>query len=154
MKSRETQSCSTTLSLLIGMAIFGSWNNSRCGLQHMSSHAQWPRLVWLCNPLDCSPPGSSVHDILQARILGCVTISSFRESFQPGKWSRSPASLALAGRFFTTEQPGKPLTCMVRAISSGEDRVEPLSYRLATSSTWSQESESKTKSHSWKDDGN
>ena len=29
----------------------------------------------LYNPLDCSPPGSSVHDILQARILEWVAIS-------------------------------------------------------------------------------
>ena len=29
----------------------------------------------LCNPMDCSPPGSSVHGILQARILEYVTIS-------------------------------------------------------------------------------
>ena len=28
----------------------------------------------LCDPLDCSPPGSSVHGILQARILEWVTI--------------------------------------------------------------------------------
>ena len=25
----------------------------------------------LCNPVDCSPPGSSIHGILQARVLGC-----------------------------------------------------------------------------------
>ena len=30
----------------------------------------------LCDPMDCSPPGSSVHGILQARILGWVAISS------------------------------------------------------------------------------
>ena len=29
----------------------------------------------LCNPMDCSSPGSSVHGILQARILECVAIS-------------------------------------------------------------------------------
>ena len=34
----------------------------------------------LCNPMDCSPPGSSVHGILQARILECVAISFSRES--------------------------------------------------------------------------
>ena len=34
----------------------------------------------LCNPMDCSPPGSSVHGILQARILEWVAISSFRGS--------------------------------------------------------------------------
>ena len=33
----------------------------------------------LCDPMDCSLPGSSVHGILQARILEWVAISSFRE---------------------------------------------------------------------------
>ena len=30
----------------------------------------------LCNPMDCSPPGSSFHGILQARILEWIAISS------------------------------------------------------------------------------
>ena len=34
----------------------------------------------LCDPLDCSPPGSSVHGILQARILEWVAISFSRGS--------------------------------------------------------------------------
>ena len=37
----------------------------------------------LCDPMDCSPPGSSVHGILQARILEWVAISSSRGSSQP-----------------------------------------------------------------------
>ena len=37
----------------------------------------------LCDPVDCSPPGSSVHRILQARILEWVAMSSFRRSSQP-----------------------------------------------------------------------
>ena len=32
----------------------------------------------LCNPMDCGPPGSSVHGILQARILELVNISFSR----------------------------------------------------------------------------
>ena len=36
----------------------------------------------LCNPMDCSPPGSSVHGILQARILEWVAISFSRGSYQ------------------------------------------------------------------------
>ena len=36
--------------------------------------------VWLCDPRDCSTPGSSVHGIFQARILEWVAISSFRGS--------------------------------------------------------------------------
>ena len=42
----------------------------------------------LCNPTDCSPPGSSVHGILQARILEWVAISSSRGSSQPRDQTR------------------------------------------------------------------
>ena len=35
----------------------------------------------LCNPMDCSPSGSSVHGILQARILEWVAISSFKMKY-------------------------------------------------------------------------
>ena len=37
----------------------------------------------LCDPMDCSPPGSSVHEILQARILEWVAIPFSRGSSQP-----------------------------------------------------------------------
>ena len=36
----------------------------------------------LCDPVDCSPPGSSAHGIPQARILESVAISSYRGSSQ------------------------------------------------------------------------
>ena len=58
----------------------------------------------LCNHMDCSPPGSSVHGILQARILEWVAISFSRESSRP---RREPMSPALAGGFSTSEPPGK-----------------------------------------------
>ena len=53
----------------------------------------------LCNPLDCSPPGSSVHGILQARILEWFAISFSRGSSQPR--DRTQVS-HIVGRFFTT----------------------------------------------------
>ena len=59
----------------------------------------------LCNPMDCSPPGSSVHGILQARILKWVAISSSRVSSQPRDQTRVSR---VAGEFFTAEPPGKP----------------------------------------------
>ena len=37
----------------------------------------------LCNPMDCSPPGSSVHGMLQVRILEWVATSSSRGSSPP-----------------------------------------------------------------------
>ena len=39
--------------------------------------------VRLCDPMDSSPPGSSVHEILQARILEWVAVPSSRDSSQP-----------------------------------------------------------------------
>ena len=41
----------------------------------------------LCNPMDCSLPDSSVHGVLQARILEWVAISSSRGSSQPRNWN-------------------------------------------------------------------
>ena len=41
---------------------------------------QWLSHVQLCNPMDCSPPGSSVHGISQARTLEWAAISSSRGS--------------------------------------------------------------------------
>ena len=40
-------------------------------------------LSTLCDPVDCSPPDSSVHGILQARILKWVAVSLSRGSFRP-----------------------------------------------------------------------
>ena len=61
-----------------------------------------------CDPMNCSPPGSSVHGILQARIVERVAIPFSREYSQPRIKPMSPASPAMAGRFFTAAPPGKP----------------------------------------------
>ena len=42
----------------------------------------------LCDPVDCSPPGSSIHEILQARILEWVAISFSRGSSGPRDWTQ------------------------------------------------------------------
>ena len=55
----------------------------------------------LHDPVFCSPPGSSVHGILQARILEWVAMLSSRGSSDPGIEPMSLRSPALAGRFFT-----------------------------------------------------
>ena len=49
----------------------------------------------LCDPVDCSPPGSSVHGILQARILEWVPFS--RGSSKPRDWTQVSC---IAGRRF------------------------------------------------------
>ena len=48
----------------------------------------------LCDPMDCSPPGSSVHGISQARILEWVAISSSRGS----SWPRDQTYVSCIGR--------------------------------------------------------
>ena len=76
-------------------ALVGSSNLGRKGYQVIVCAVL--SLVWLCNPIDCSPPGSPSHGILQTRILEWVVISFF-------KWSQprhqTPVS-SIAGGFFT-----------------------------------------------------
>ena len=65
----------------------------------------------LCGPMDCSPPDSSVHGIFLVKILEWVAICSSRGYSRPkDKKPTSLASPVLAGRFFTTAPPGKPIT--------------------------------------------
>ena len=71
----------------------------------------------VCNPMDCSLPGSSVHGILQARILEWVAISSSRGSSWPREWTRVSCS---AGRFFTVEESV--------ALCSGSSKATGLVY--------------------------
>ena len=56
----------------------------------------------LCDSVDCSPPGSSVHGILQARILEWVAMPSCRGS----DTGTEPASPVLSMVFLPTELPG------------------------------------------------
>ena len=60
-------------------------------------HAQL--CLTLCNSMDCSPLGSSVHGILQARILEWVAIPFSRGSSQPRDQTQASC---IAGRYLTT----------------------------------------------------
>ena len=74
-----------------------------CARMHAQSHLS------LCDPMDCSPPGSSVHGILQVRILEWVACPPPGDPSNPGIEPVSPVSSTLPGRFFATEPPGKPI---------------------------------------------
>ena len=50
----------------------------------------------LCDPMDCSPPGSSVHGIFQARVMEWAVISFSRGSSRPRGQTRVSS---IAGRF-------------------------------------------------------
>ena len=72
-----------------------------CYVKHHESKvkvlaAQSPKT--LHNPVDCSPPGSSVHGTFQARILKGVVVSFSRGSSWPRDWTQVPH---ITGRFFT-----------------------------------------------------
>ena len=57
----------------------------------------------LCHPMDCSPPGSCVHGILQARMLEWVAISFSRGSSWPRGWTQVSR---IAGRLYWLSQQG------------------------------------------------
>ena len=61
----------------------------------------------LCNSMDCSPPGSSVHVFLQARTLKWVAITFFRGSSQPRDRTYVFSVSHIISGFFNTEPLGK-----------------------------------------------
>ena len=70
----------------------------------------------LCDTMDCSPPGSSVHGIFQARILHWVAISYSRESFRTRdqnpcllRWQADPLPLSHKGSPSLAISPFKAL---------------------------------------------
>ena len=60
----------------------------------------------LCNPMDCSPLGSFVHGIFQARILEWIAISFSRGSSQPRDLTQI---CCIAGRLFTIWATREPM---------------------------------------------
>ena len=77
-----------------------------CAHVHAKSLQSCPAL---CDPMDNSLPGSSVHGILQARILEWVAVPSSRGSSWPRDQTHISSGSCTAGRFSTTEQPGEAL---------------------------------------------
>ena len=74
----------------------------------------------LCDPMDCSPPGSSVHEILQARILEGVAFPFSRESSQP---KDQPWGLLLCRQILDllSHQGGPLLSLGQRLVSTNVD---------------------------------
>ena len=69
----------------------------------------------LCDPMDSSPPGSSVHGILQARMLEWVVTSFSRDLPNPGIKPRSPA---LQAGSLPSEPPGKEYLYIIQDDSA------------------------------------
>ena len=105
---------------------FGRWPQHRWGSvqsRHTMVAVSWHSLpsalycaqslqscLTLCDPMDCSPPGSSVHEILQARTLEWIAMLPPEALPNQGIEPASLMSLALASGFFTSsttwEAPG------------------------------------------------
>ena len=88
----------------MGMCFFGSF-----GMKVKVSQM----CLTLCDPMDCSPPGSFFHGILQARILEWVANPFSRGSSHPGIEPRCPAVQADS---LPSEPPGKPNNTRVGSL--------------------------------------
>ena len=89
------------------------WTEEPSGLQSIGSQTVGHNLVkvpqsclTLCDPMDCSPLGSSIHESFQARILEWVAIFSPGDFPNPGI---KPGSPALQSDSLPSEPPGNPL---------------------------------------------
>lgn len=79
--------------------------------------------VRLCDPMDCSPPGSSTQQILQAKILEWIAIPPANppgDLPDPGNEPMSLAAPALLVDFFTAESPRNPLLSTQHLVSVQE----------------------------------
>ena len=68
-------------------------------------HAKLLCRVTVCDPMDCNPPGSSVHGILQATILEWIAIPFFTGPSRPR--DQTWVSCVI-GDSLQSEPPGKP----------------------------------------------
>ena len=84
----------------------------------------------LCDLMDYSPPGSSDHGILQARILEWVSVSFYRGSFWPRDWTQV---FCIAGRFFpfwTTREAYVPIL-ETRLLPASIPHLVPITGHLS-----------------------
>ena len=102
--------CHNVITFFLGVIISQVWMNYRnlpsCyGWKSESEVAQ--SCLTLCDPMDCSLPGSTLHGILQAGILEWVAISFSRGSSRP----RGDCRPTLQADALTSKPPGKPNFC-------------------------------------------
>ena len=83
------------------------------GSTHSFARVQAQSCPTLCDLMGCSLPGSSVHGIFQARILGWVAISYSQPRIKP----MSLASPALEDRFFHHYTPDKPPSFLWKSLN-------------------------------------
>ena len=82
----------------------------------------------LCNPMDCSLPGSSFHGILQASILEWVAIPFTRGSFQPRDWTQA---FCIIGGLYHLSHQGRP-SFVIITVHSVTNNCYQLSFVYKT----------------------
>ena len=88
-----------------GTSMYEFYNKEQ--IAQSASNAQ--SCLTVCDPMDCSPPGSSVHGVFSRQeYWSGLPFPSPRDLPDPGIRPVSPAYLTLADRFFTSEPLGKP----------------------------------------------
>ena len=119
----------TSLSMIHRCPGLHCYHGTQVQLQEMESVCV-SRLVTsdLCNPMDYSPPGSSVQGILQARILEWIAISFSRGS----SWPRDQIQVScIAGRFFSIWAKGKVTLNLLWLFSWYLSRTKSLKSYMA-----------------------
>ena len=111
---------------------FGGWREAN-SLFHPSSHAVIVLVIrscpTLCDPMGCSPSGSSLHGILQARILEWVACPFLRGSSSPRHWI---CVSSIAGRYFTIWDLGRSKYFITSKIREVSDKTLSRNFSLCT----------------------
>ena len=112
------------------MEIVGSWHLSimSCSMSFKESESEVSQsCLTLCDPMDCSPPEFSIHELFQARVLEWVAISFSRGSSWPRDQTGSPALWADA---LLSEPPGEPLTLLIKKKKKTKKSIGLFSFLL------------------------
>ena len=83
----------------------------------------------LCDPMNCSPLGSSVYGIFQGKILEWVPMPFSRGSSWHRDWTRVSRGSCITSRFFTTQLPGEWLSGKESACNARDPGSTPVSGR-------------------------
>ena len=83
----------------------------------------------LCDPMNCSPPGSSVHGILQAKYWSWLPHAPPGDLPNPGTELTSLTSPTLASRFFTTSATWEALQRLNFLPFAGKGKNSEISHR-------------------------
>ena len=94
-----------------------------------------PSCLTFCHSIDCSPSGSSMLGILQAKILECVAIPSSRGSSQPRDWTHVFCIASEFSTVWTTREAQEILEWVAYPFSRGfsQPRVSCIADRFLTS---------------------